>query len=295
MKKLSLLFAALICLFSVSARTLYLRPTGNFYGGWAEGNERYAIYCYDDAGNDWVSMIPVEGDAAVYTAEVDDKWPNVIFCRMNGATTENKWENKWYQSGDLVLAEAGEGNNLWTNSFKTDEKGNYEGSWSVYTGPTPDPNPGEGDDDTPTESDYGILIGTRIVKATYVGEKDGYSEHLVKAHVNEGDSCKLINTYDNATWMPQLDAFSVATFTLSADSSCVVCSQAGCYDFYIKLKYGADQLYIGEGTDCPDDGQTSALEQTSVEKSTAIKIIENGQVYILRDGIRYNLFGAQVQ
>ncbi len=292
MKKLSLLFVVLICVMSVSARTLYLRPTGTSYGGWAEGNERYAIYCYDDAGNDWVSMTPVEGDTAVYKADIDDKWSKVIFCRMNGSTTDNKWENKWNQSGDLVLAEAGEGNNLWTNSLKNDGKGKYEGSWSVYVpGQTPDPNPGEGD----TESTYGMLIGKRVVKATYVGEKDGYSEHLVKAHVNAGDSCKLINTYDNATWMPKLDGYSVQTFTLSEDNSCVVCTQSGCYDFYIKLKYEEDTLYIGEGTDCSDEGQISALEQTSVEKSNAVKIIENGQIYILRDGIRYNALGAQVQ
>ncbi len=40
---------------------------------------------------------------------------------------------------------------------------------------------------------------------------------------------------------------------------------------------------------------TSGLEQTTMDKAKAVKIIENGQIYILRDGVRYNVLGAQVQ
>ncbi len=42
-------------------------------------------------------------------------------------------------------------------------------------------------------------------------------------------------------------------------------------------------------------GEISALENTSAERTTARKIVENGQIYILRDGVRYNIFGAQVK
>ncbi len=49
---------------------------------------------------------------------------------------------------------------------------------------------------------------------------------------------------DNAAgWAVDLDAASVKAITKSGDH--YVCATAGCYDFYIKLKYGADQLYIG--------------------------------------------------
>ncbi len=39
---------------------------------------------------------------------------------------------------------------------------------------------------------------------------------------------------------------------------------------------------------------TSNLDNVQVESNKATKIIENGQVYILRDGVKYNIFGAQV-
>lgn len=42
------------------------------------------------------------------------------------------------------------------------------------------------------------------------------------------------------------------------------------------------------------DGTGSALTNTQVP-TKAIKIIENGQVYIFRDGVRYNLLGAVEQ
>ncbi len=148
-------------------------------------------------------------------------------------------------------------------------------------------NPGDGGE---TTSNYGIQIDTRVVKATLT--EDG-NQYLAKAYVNEGEVCKLINTDNGDTWMCALDAYSVGTFTLSEDKGSVVCSQSGCYHFYIKLQYGNDQLYIGEGKDCPDE-TPAALENVTTER-VACKVIENGQIYIIRDGVRYNVLGAQVK
>ncbi len=41
-------------------------------------------------------------------------------------------------------------------------------------------------------------------------------------------------------------------------------------------------------------GEATALENVATEKASARKIVENGQVYILRDGVKYNIFGAVV-
>ncbi len=41
-------------------------------------------------------------------------------------------------------------------------------------------------------------------------------------------------------------------------------------------------------------GEDTALESVEAEKANARKIVENGQVYILRDGVKYNIFGAVV-
>ncbi len=40
---------------------------------------------------------------------------------------------------------------------------------------------------------------------------------------------------------------------------------------------------------------TTALENIEAESSVARKIVENGQLYILRDGVRYNLLGSVVK
>ena len=47
-----------------------------------------------------------------------------------------------------------------------------------------------------------------------------------------------------------LNTASVEGFTRNGDKYDI--SVDGCYDFYIKLKYGQDQLYIGPGSNCGD-------------------------------------------
>ena len=40
---------------------VYLKPSGNTYGGWKEGNERYAVYSWG-AKEDWQDLIDPDGD-----------------------------------------------------------------------------------------------------------------------------------------------------------------------------------------------------------------------------------------
>ena len=76
---------------------IYLKPNSN----WTQNNYRFAAYFFknNNGGDTWVSMFK-EGD--IYVCEIPSGYPNVIFCRMNGETSENKWDNKWNQSSDLV-------------------------------------------------------------------------------------------------------------------------------------------------------------------------------------------------
>ena len=39
----------------------------------------------------------------LYYAEIPDEYSYVIFCRMNGASTDNNWANKWNQTEDLEV------------------------------------------------------------------------------------------------------------------------------------------------------------------------------------------------
>ena len=89
--------AALAC-----ARTLYLRPSSN----WKKDNARFAIYMFGN-GDGWTSMTSVSGETDLYQGTIDDKYPKVIFCRMNPATDENNWDNKWNQTANLDFSPSG--------------------------------------------------------------------------------------------------------------------------------------------------------------------------------------------
>ena len=80
-----------------SGTVLNLKP-----GMWNQANARFAIYCFNNSTgtNAWVDM---SGSGETYSATLPaGTWEAVIFVRMNGATTENNWKNKWNQTADLT-------------------------------------------------------------------------------------------------------------------------------------------------------------------------------------------------
>ena len=100
---------------------------------------------------------------------------------------------------------------------------------------------------------YGIEInGNKVVQATKVDEFEGFEQHLAHVQLQAGDACKLINLSNCDTWMVDLNEYSVKKFSGGKSNGYITCSEAGCYDFYIKLKYMADELYIGEGSNCAE-------------------------------------------
>lgn len=100
MKKILLFLCALVCSAAMSATDVYLVPNSN----WLGENARFAVYCFQGETNQWVDMEAVDGAENTFKATVDEtKFQNLIFCRMNPATTENNWDNKWSQSVDLTV------------------------------------------------------------------------------------------------------------------------------------------------------------------------------------------------
>ena len=99
MRKITLFFAALLVSMTAFSATLYLTPNAN----WKIDNARFAAYFFGN-GETWVSMTDENADGiyecAIPTAK---SYPSVIFCRMNGTSTENTWDNKWNQTADLTF------------------------------------------------------------------------------------------------------------------------------------------------------------------------------------------------
>ncbi len=99
---------------------------------------------------------------------------------------------------------------------------------------------------------YGILVNGQIFFAAEYRGKDSntgtYDEYLAHVALKSGDTFQLYDVEYDARWAVDLDTWSIAGFTRSGDH--YTSSVTGCFDCYIKLKYGEDQLYIGNGSNC---------------------------------------------
>ena len=98
---------------------------------------------------------------------------------------------------------------------------------------------------------YGILVNGKMYFAgDAAGEFEGFQQYLAHVNVKSGDYCQLYDADNKAAWVVDLNTYSEAGFTRNGDKYEVTVT--GCYDFYIKLKYEADELYIGNGSNCGD-------------------------------------------
>ena len=142
----------------------------------------------------------------------------------------------------------------------------YESS-SSSGGTVPDPDDGgntggnTGGDDSgntggTTSYSYAIRVnGTTDYPATYTG-KAQYSEHeeyKVSVQLNAGDTFVTYDLVNNAGWVMAIEPYGeYANFT--AGTTSVTCNVAGCYDFYIKMMFQNDSMYIGPGSGCTGGG-----------------------------------------
>lgn len=101
----------------VTENMLYLKPNSN----WTTDGARFAAYFFG-AGKAWVGMTDSDSDG-IYEVNIPvGGYTSVIFCRMNPGTTANNWNNKWNQTGDLLIPT--DGINLYTIT---------DGSWDAGT------------------------------------------------------------------------------------------------------------------------------------------------------------------
>ena len=98
---------------------------------------------------------------------------------------------------------------------------------------------------------YGILVNGKMYFAgSLQDEFEGFTQYLAHVQVKSGDYCQLYDADNKAAWAVALNTYSVAGFTYDASANRYTVSVDSCYDFYIKLKYKADELYIGAGANC---------------------------------------------
>ena len=164
-----LMLVALLGTVSASAKTVYIQPNAN----WLTDGARFALYMYGGASDAWTDFAVVDATNNIYKATFDDSQTNMIFCRMNGTTTENNWDNKWNQSGDLD-APAND------NQLYTLADGSWDGA-TVGSGLTITENYAE-----PVAAGYTVDFNTAITTSNHDFKVAKGWEHIVTA-----------NNYDN--------------------------------------------------------------------------------------------------
>lgn len=103
--------------------TLFLNPNSD----WKSDGARFAAYFFDDSRsiNTWVNMVT---DGSYYRVSVPQTYwsgeSKVIFCRMNGSTSTNNWDNKWNQTSNLDIQDTSKYMNIY-NITGWDNSGNW--------------------------------------------------------------------------------------------------------------------------------------------------------------------------
>lgn len=68
----------------------YLMPNSE----WLEGNARFAVYAWNDAGSKWFDCADARDSIHFVVKNFDFSYKNVIFCRMDPDKTENNWDSR---------------------------------------------------------------------------------------------------------------------------------------------------------------------------------------------------------
>lgn len=103
-------------------------------------------------------------------------------------------------------------------------------------------------------ANYGILVnGNKYFAGTHTDDFEGFTQYLAHVPVQSGDHLQLCDPDNHAAWAVDLNPSSVTGFTRDGDHYNVTVD--GCYDFYIKIKYQQDQLYIGPGSAACGEGE----------------------------------------
>ena len=109
---------------------------------------------------------------------------------------------------------------------------------------------------------------------------------LLNQPIAEGDSVKVVTLTDGipTAWCGDVDEASTVSYTNDEEYGNIVLIP-GIYDFYYKV--ASNMIYIATSI-------TTAVDNITIEKN-AIKVIQDGRMYILRDGVMYNVVGQVVK
>lgn len=259
----------------------YIITPFNLYlalGKWAEPDEkaRYAIYTIDNAK--WIDLAAVEGKEDVLFAEVPGTITQVVFCRMNPEALENDWKNIWNQTADLLIPE---GKDQFTiTGWGEGEGAKSEGVWSKY-----------GEEPLPVVAEY-FFIGSRIEWSVPALTED------LKFTLNEGaevEEYKLDITLVAGEYFKvvKLEGETQTWFIEGDDKARLVAEEeAGDATIYFRPEANPSWAETDLGGHIYIHKAATGVEETAVE-GKAVKALRDGQLVIIKNGVRYNVIGIR--
>ena len=174
---------------------LYLKPNAN----WLSDNARFAVYYWNDGGSAWLDLADENKDG-YYEVAFPSGYSKLIFCRMNPATTENKWENKWNQTADLTLTDG------YNCCVIADEAWDGAGEWDTFIPEEEEPVIPESSEPPAEPADSYYVAGDSSLCGSNWSENDSNNK---MTHVSNGVYEKVYTnvaagTYNlkvtNGTW-----------------------------------------------------------------------------------------------
>lgn len=271
-KSISLLFA-LACMFSLSAKTIYLVPNSN----WKQANAKFSVNYFGGEGiTQSFTDFMTTTDGIHYETNVPDAAQTIIFVRHNATATTPTWDNgnKWNQTSDLAFPTD---YNCYTIADGAWDKG--DGTWSTYTPSV----------ETPTYYITGNdkLIGTKMAWDTTAIELGKATAEAPASYtfsnLAAGDTMRLKVT--NGTWKL---SFGYTALDMTCSSENIQTDKDGNIVFVLTAK--GDVKLTFNGTNICLTG--SFASPTPVQNVTAYYINTNNwttvNAYVFGDGLVYN-------
>ena len=213
-------------------------------------------------------------------------WPGVEMT-LTGETIEG------YAVYSYTAKQGGQANLLFQESENVNKTGDLTWEAGKYYAPSKnewyaDAAAAEAALATPDVITY-VLMGVGSDWTTGIAltknETAEYEEYvLLGQEIAEGDAVKVVTLSDGVAiaWCGNVDEFSVEH---TADDMGNILLAAGKYDFYYKV--AEDLIYIG--------ATTASVDNVVVAGKKATKMIIDGQIVVVRDGIKFNMLGQEVK
>jgi hypothetical protein len=227
----------------------------------------------------WVWATGMEGQVAVPTQE--GEWYvythtgselNIIF--RNG----EDWTGAQNQTVDMTF----------TESTCIEITYDVNGGKATYT--VVDCEGGTPVDPTPGEVTYALMgVGGDWATGIALTRNESALEEeyvLLNQPIAEGDAVKVVTLTDGVAtaYCGNVDEASAVEYYLTEDYQNIVLAP-GTYDFYYKV--ATDNIYIAVST-------ATGVDNIDVEKK-AVKVIRDGQMFIIRDNVVYSVLGQVVK